>query len=162
VSSRIEVTWEPPQALAAAAREGTGLQFLERIRDGDLPPAPIQSLLGFELAEVAEGAVTFRLVPAEQHFNPIGSVHGGIAGTLIDSATGAAVHSTLPQGMGYATLETSFRLHTAISADDGPIRCEGRVVHRGSRVASAEARLLRDSDDRLLATGSSTCMLLGG
>jgi uncharacterized protein (TIGR00369 family) len=162
VTSRIEVDWEDPKALAAAAREGTGLQFLERIRDGDLAPAPIQRLLGFSLDEVAEGRVVFRLTPAEQHFNPIGTVHGGIAGTLVDSATGAAVHSTLPQGQGYTTLETSFRLHAAIGASDGPISCEGKVVHRGSRVATAEARLTRDSDERLLATGSSTLLLLGG
>ena len=162
MTSRIEVDWEDPKALAAAALESTGLKFLERIRDGDLPPAPIQRLLGFELAEVDEGRIVFRLTPGEQHFNPIGTVHGGIAGTLIDSATGAAVHSTLPQGMGYTTLETGFKLLAPIRAGDGPIRCEGRVVHRGSRVATADARVTRESDERLLATGTSTCLLIGG
>ena len=162
MTSRLEVDWEDPKALAAAALESTGLKFLERIRDGDLPPAPIQQLLGFELAEVEEGRIVFRLTPGEQHFNPIGTVHGGIPGTLIDSATGAAVHSTLPQGMGYTTLETAFKLHASIRAGDGPIRCEGRVVHRGSRVASASATLTRESDERLLATGTSTCLIVGG
>ena len=162
MTSRIEVAWEDPKALAAAALEGTGLKFLERIRDGDLPPAPIQGLLGFELSEVDEGRIVFRLTPGEQHFNPIGTVHGGIAATLIDSATGAAVHSTLPQGMGYTTLEFSVKLLASIRAGDGPIRCEGRVVHRGSRTASADARLTRESDDRLLATGTSTCLIIGG
>ena len=162
MTSRIEVEWEDPKALAGAALESTGLEFLERIRDGDLPPAPIQRLLGFELAEVDEGRVVFRLTPGEQHFNPIGTVHGGIAATLIDSATGACVHSTLPQGMGYTTLECGVKLLGAIRAGDGPIRCEGRVVHRGSRTASSEAKLIRESDDRLLATGAATLLLIGG
>ena len=161
MTSRIEVEWEDPKALAAAALESTGLKFLELIRDGDLSRAPIQGLLGFELTEVDEGRIVFRLTPGEQHFNPIGTVHGGIAATLIDSATGAAVHSTLPQGMGYTTLEFGVKLLAAIRAGDGPIRCEGRVVHRGSRVATAEAKLTRESDERLLATGTSTCLLVG-
>src|SRR3712207_3433184 len=115
---RLEVEWEDPKALAAAATEGTGLEFIDRIRGGDLPVPPIQKLLGFELAEVEEGRTVFRLTPGEQHFNPIGTVHGGIAATLIDSATGAAVHTTLPQGTGYTTLEFGVKLLGAIRAGD--------------------------------------------
>ena len=84
----------------------SGPAFLEAIRDGELPPAPIQELLGFALVEVAEGRVVFEAHPGEQHYNPIGVVHGGMAATLLDSAMGAAVHSTLPEGSGYTTLET--------------------------------------------------------
>ena len=162
MTSRIEVEWEDPKSLAAAALESTGLRFMERIRDGELPPAPIQRLLDFELAEVEEGRIVFRLNPGEQHYNPIGTVHGGIPGTLIDTAAGAAVHTTLPQGMGYTTLETNFRMHAAIRADDGPIRCEGVVIHCGSRIAASDARLTRESDGGLVATGSSTCLIIGG
>src|SRR5687767_4305325 len=94
----LTVTWEDPHELAAASRERTGLEFLRAVRDEELPRAPIQVLIGFRLVEVEPGAVTFALVPAEQHFNPIGVVHGGVAGTLLDSAMGAAVHTTLEHG----------------------------------------------------------------
>jgi uncharacterized protein (TIGR00369 family) len=162
VDRSLAITWSDPMALAGAAPEREGIDFLRAIADGELPPAPIQELLGFELIDVGDGETTFALVPGEQHYNPIGVVHGGVAGTLLDSAMGAAVHSTLPKGHGYTTLETSFRLTAAIRGDAGRIVCTGRVVNKGSRVATAEGRLVRESDDRLLAHGTSTCLLLGG
>jgi uncharacterized protein (TIGR00369 family) len=138
----------------------TGLQQMQAIRDGRHPPAPIQDLLGFALAEVDEGRAVFTIVPDERHLNPLGTVHGGIAGTLIDSACGCAVHTTLPPGGGYTTLETSFNLVAAVRPDDGELACEGEVIHRGSRVATAEARMTRVSDGRLVAHGTSTCMIM--
>jgi hypothetical protein len=96
----LTVRWEAPAALAAQARRMDGRAFLEAIRDGTLPRAPIQHLLGFELVAVDDGRVVFAATPGEQHYNPIGVVHGGVAGTLLDSAMGAAVHSTLPLGSG--------------------------------------------------------------
>src|SRR6478736_568280 len=104
------VSWEDPSELGEQARAMRGLDFLEAIRDEELPPAPIQRLLDFTLTEVEEGRVVFIAIPGEQHYNPIGVVHGGLAATLLDSAMGAAVHSTLPQGQGYTTLETKFNL----------------------------------------------------
>jgi uncharacterized protein (TIGR00369 family) len=155
----LTVTWQDPTALAAQARGMAGPPFLEAIRDGALPPAPIQRLLGFELVEVEEGRTVFALEPGEQHYNPIGVVHGGIAATLLDSAMGAAVHSTLPEGSGDTPLETSFNLVRPIAADTGRVLAEGRVLHRGGRVATAEGRVTTP-DGTLLAHGSSTCLII--
>ncbi|HEY6779769.1 MAG TPA: PaaI family thioesterase [Thermoleophilaceae bacterium] len=157
----LTVTWQDPTALAERARGMAGRAFLEAIRDGQLPPAPIQQLLGFVLTEVDEGRVVFVAEPGEQHYNPIGVVHGGVAATLLDSAMGAAVHSTLPEGSGYTTLETSFNLVRPISTTSGRIETEGRVIHRGGRVATADGRVTRAEDGKLLAHGSSTCLILG-
>ena len=148
------------KTLAAEARGMSGLEFIGAIRDGDLPPAPIQDLLGFNLVEASEGRTVFACVPEERHYNPIGVVHGGVAATLLDSAMGAAVHTTLPQGNAYSTLETKFNLVRAITAETGEIRAEGVVVHRGSRVATAEGRITRASDGKLLAHGTSTCLVI--
>ena len=148
-------------ALAAAAPRLSGLDFIRAIRTGDLPRPPIQDLLGFSLVEVDEGRVVFVLAPGEQHYNPIGTVHGGIAGTLLDSAMGAAVHTTRPVGGGYTTLQTAFNLVRAITAQTGEVRTEGTVVHAGSRIATASGRVTRASDGKLLAHGTSTCLIVG-
>ncbi len=155
----LTVTWEDPAALAGRRRDMSGVDFLRGIRDGDLPPPPISRLMSFHLAEVDEGRVVFLAQPGEQHFNPIGVVHGGLAATLLDSATGAAVHSTLALGEGYTTLETKFNLVRPMTADTGEVRAEGSVIHRGGRVATAEGRVLR-ADGKLLAHGTSTCMIV--
>ena len=91
----LTISWQDPKELAARAHGSGGLDFLRAIAAGELPRAPIQELLGFDLIEVEEGRVVFAAEPGEQHYNPIGTVHGGFAATLLDSATGAAVHSTL-------------------------------------------------------------------
>jgi len=157
----LTVSWEDPGELGAQARTMRGLDFLVAIRDGELPPAPIQQLLDFTLSEVDEGRVVFTGIPAEQHYNPIGVVHGGFAATLLDSALGASVHSTLPEGQGYTTLETKFNLTRPVTAATGEVRAEGKVVHRGRQVATSEATL-RDGSDKLLAHASSTCLIIGG
>jgi uncharacterized protein (TIGR00369 family) len=146
--------------LAERARASAGVDFLRSIRDGELPPAPIQELLGFRLDEVDEGRVVFAATPGERHYNPIGVVHAGLAATMLDSSMGAAVHSTLSEGSGYTTLETKFNLVRTIDAATGEIRSEGKVVHRGGRVATAEGRVTRASDGKLLAHGTSTCLIL--
>ena len=155
----LNVRWDDPSELAARGREMTGIEFLRAIRDGELPRAPIQELMGFRLAEVDPGRVVFVAEPGEQHFNPIGVVHGGLAATLLDSAMGAAVHSTLEHGGGYTTLETKFNLVRPMTADTGEVRAEGTVVHRGGRVATAEGRVTR-ADGKLLAHGTSTCLIV--
>jgi uncharacterized protein (TIGR00369 family) len=154
----LTVTWEDPRGLAARAAGSSGLEFLRAIVSGELPKAPIQELLGFELDEADEGRVVFSIEPGEQHYNPIGTVHGGVAATLLDSAMGAAVHSTLPAGTGYVTLEVKFNLVRAITAETGRVLAEGRVIHRGKSVATVEASL-RSDDGKLLAHGTSTCLV---
>ncbi len=139
----------------------TGLQQLQAIVDGLAPPAPIQKLLSFDLEEVGEGRAAFTCSPTAAMRNPMGSVHGGIAMTLLDSAAGAAVHTTLRAGQGYATLETKVNLVRAITPDTGEVRAEGTVVHRGGRVATAEGRLT-DRAGALLAHATSTCLILEG
>ena len=151
-------SWEDPLATAAAARDVDGLSFLRMLASGEVPPPPIATTLGFTVEAVEEGRVVFGMQPAEYHFNPIGSVHGGVYATLLDSAMGCAVHTTLPVGSRYTSLDISVKFLRALGADSGPVRCEGVVVHRGGRTALAEGRLL-DGDGRLCAHATSTCML---
>src|SRR5260370_31548159 len=108
----------------------TGREQLEAIRDGRIPRASIQDTLGFDLVEVGDGTTVFECEPNGGHLNPLGTVHGGLAMTLLDSAMGAAVHSTLEPGRGYGTLETKINLVRAIRPDSGALRAEGPVVHR--------------------------------
>jgi len=139
--------------------EQTGLRQLLAIRNGTAPPAPIQELLGFDLVDVTEGTAAFRYRPDARHRNPLGTVHGGIAMILLDSAAGAAVHSTLSDGSGYTTLETKVNLVRAVLTTTGPLLAEGSVVHRGRTVATAESRLVAE-DGTLYAHATSTCLIL--
>jgi uncharacterized protein (TIGR00369 family) len=147
-----------PVAAAAELAELDGLSALRAIMAGELPPAPIGVLLGFEPVEVEQGRVVFAVEPGEQHYNPIGTVHGGLAATLIDSATGCAVHSTLPAGVGYTSIDLQVRFVRPITRDTGRILCEGTVVHRGRRLATAEARVT--AGERLLAHGTASVLIL--
>jgi uncharacterized protein (TIGR00369 family) len=150
--------WEDPLIAAAQVPTLTGLEFLQAIARGDLPAPPIALLLGFELIEVQEGCAVFGITPDEYHYNPIGVVHGGLACTLLDSAMGCAVQSTLPAGTGYTTLELKANLLRPLTVKTGRLRCEGRVIHVGGRVALAEARLV-DANATLYAHATSTCMI---
>ena len=156
----LTVTWEDPMPLAQAARSLSGLEFLRAVRDGKLTPAPIQQLIGMKLAEVDEGRAVWELVPAEQHYNPIGVAHAGIAATLLDSAMACAVHSTLPAGKGYTTLEFKINLVRGVTLKTGTLRATGKVVHAGKSTATAEARL-EDASGTLYAHASTTCIILG-
>jgi uncharacterized protein (TIGR00369 family) len=139
--------------------EQAGLLQLLAIRDGTAPPAPIQELLDFDLVDVTEGTATFRYRPDARHLNPLGTVHGGVAMTLLDSPAGAAVHSTLGDGCGYTTLETKVNLVRTIWPTTGPLLAEGSVVHRGRTVATGESRLVAE-DGTLYAHATSTCLIL--
>jgi uncharacterized protein (TIGR00369 family) len=140
-----------------------GLEFLKALIEGKAPAPPITESLGFALSEVSEGVAVFTATPAEYHYNPIAVVHGGLAATLIDSATGCAVHSTLPLGMAYTTVNLAVDFLRPITVATGAIRCEGRVVHRGARIAIAEGKVT-DAAGKVYAQGKSTCMIfkLGG
>jgi uncharacterized protein (TIGR00369 family) len=135
-----------------------GLTAMRAMIAGELPPPPIATLMGFELVEVEEGRVVFAAVPGPEHYNPIGMVHGGLAATLIDSATGCAVHTTLPAGTGYTTTDVQVRFVRPITRDSGRIECIGEVVHRGRTLATAEARVM--AGDRLLAHGTASLLIL--
>jgi uncharacterized protein (TIGR00369 family) len=137
----------------------TGLEAMHAIVAGDAPAPPIAELVGFDLVEVGEGRASFELDPAERHYNPLGTVHGGIAATLLDSAMGVAVHTTLREGQTYTTLELKVNYVRAITESTGRVIAEGSVIHRGGRVATAEARLT-DAAGRLLAHGTSTCLIM--
>ena len=147
-----------PREVAAKGRELSGMQYIQAIFAGELPPPPISELIGFRGVSAEPGRAVFEMEPGPQHYNPIGSVHGGIALTLLDSAMGCAVHTTLERGVGYTTLEVKTNFVRPITADTGMIRCEGIVIHKGSRVATAEGKVT-DAEGKLLAHGTTTCLV---
>jgi uncharacterized protein (TIGR00369 family) len=155
----LTVNWEDPRRLAEAGRGLSGIEFLRKIVSGELPPPPFASLLNFDLVEVNEGTATFAVTPGEHHYNPIGVVHGGLAATLLDSAMGCAVHSTLPAGAGYTTLEVKVNFVRAMTVETGRVRCEAKVIHVGGRTATAEGRIV-DESGKLYAHGTTTCLVL--
>jgi uncharacterized protein (TIGR00369 family) len=153
--------WSDPRDLAAAATGRSGLDFLRAMADGTLPPPPIMTLVGAAVESVEPGRVVFTLEPAEYHYNPIGSVHGGIYATLLDSAAGCAVHSTLEAGVGYTSLDLSVKFLRRLPADSGTSRATGHVVHAGRSTALARAELV-DGAGRLVAEATSSCLVLRG
>ena len=151
--------WDDPSTTASAVAHMSGLELLEAIAQGELPAPPIMSTLGFEGMAFGPGWARFAITPGEHHYNPIGSVHGGVAATLLDSALGCAVHTVLEPGVGYTTLDLRVSFVRPLTATTGPVRCEGRVIHVGSRVGTAEGRIT-DADGRIYAHGTATCLIL--
>jgi uncharacterized protein (TIGR00369 family) len=137
----------------------TGLELLRAIGAGELPSAPMAELMGLEPVEADEGRVVFAVEPKPQHENALGLAHGGLAATLLDSAMGCAVHSTLPEGAGYTTLELKINYTRPVTSASGRIVCEGTVVHRGGRVATAEGRVVAEATGKLVAHGTTTCLI---
>jgi len=152
------ISWEDPRALAEAGRGLSGLEYLRKIVAGELPRPPIGALMNFNITELSEGQAVFTVEPAEYHYNPIGVVHGGLAATLLDSAMGCAVHSTLPAGEGYTTLEIKVNYIRPMVAETGRVRCEAKVIHVGARTASAKGRVV-DESGKLYAHGTTTCII---
>jgi uncharacterized protein (TIGR00369 family) len=152
-------TWEDPMALRDAGAGLSGLEYLKAVFERKLPPPPIAATLDFTGAEVEAGRAVFVGEPAEFMYNPIGVVHGGFALTILDSAMGCAVHSMLAAGEGYTSLETSVNFVRPITLDTGRVRCEGNIIHRGGRIATAEGRLIAESTGKLLAHGTTTCLV---
>jgi uncharacterized protein (TIGR00369 family) len=138
----------------------SGRDYLDAVSDGTLPQPPIAALMGLEPVDGAEGRMTFAVTPAEYHYNPIGVVHGGLAATLLDSAMGCAVHSTLPAGVGYTTLEVKVNFVRPMTRATGRVLCEATVTHRGRTVATAEGRVFAEATGKLLAHGTTTCLLI--
>jgi uncharacterized protein (TIGR00369 family) len=154
------VTWHDPADLRRRAEGLGGLELLHRIAAGLLPAPPVAELVGFTPSYVAPGHVVFDYRPREEHYNPLGSVHGGILTTVLDTAMGCAVHSELDAGVAYATVELKTSFVKAVTLASGLLRAEGTVVHHGSRMATAEAKLT-DAGGRLYAHATSTVMILG-
>ncbi len=151
--------WDDPFELLEDAAELTGLEVMQKIAAGELPQPPIGRTLGFSLVEVARGHAVFEGTPAEFHYNPIGTVHAGLAATLLDSAMGCALVTTLPPATSWTTLELKAHFTRPLTVDTGLVRCTGSVVHPGRRVATTEARL-EDASGKLLAHGTSTILML--
>lgn len=145
----------PPGELA----QRPGLELMRAIMEGRLPAPPIAHSLDFLLVEVDEGRAVFQGTPKFDFYNPIGSIHGGWIATLLDSCVGCAVHSALPVGRGYTTLELKVNYVRALTHGSGPVRAEGRVIHLGGRVATADGRLV-DPAGRLYAHCSTTCLVM--
>jgi uncharacterized protein (TIGR00369 family) len=147
------ITWEDPLATAAKVR---GMNGLDAAMAGEIPPPPISQLLGTKLTKVEPGNVTMELPIGEYLYNPIGSVHGGVAATLLDSVLGCAVQSTLPQGRLYTTLELKISYLRPITEATGTVTAIGRVLTSGRKAAFAEGQIT-DASGKLLATASTTC-----
>jgi uncharacterized protein (TIGR00369 family) len=152
--------WGDPAVSAAAVRELDGMTFFREIIAGRLPSPPIAATLGFNWVSVEPGNVVFEITPAEFHYNPIGSVHGGVYATVCDSACACAVHSTLPAGAYYTSLDLTIKFIRPVTADSGRLRllCEGTVTHLGSRTALAQAQLTGPGG-KLYAHATSSCLI---
>lgn len=136
-----------------------GEAMIKGWRDGSLPPPPISGVLDFRLVEAAAGSVVFVGQPSRRFFNPIGTVHGGWIGTLLNSCMGCAVHTTLAPGEGYTTVEFKVNFVRAVTERTGEVRAEGRVTSRGRRIATSEGRLV-DANGTVLALGTTTCLII--
>jgi uncharacterized protein (TIGR00369 family) len=143
---------------AEQRKQMSGLAFVQGLVDGTLPLNTIAATLGYDITEAARGRVVVTATPNETHLNPAGTVHGGLAATLLDSAMGLAIQSTLEPGVGSTTLEFKISLVRPITPETGPITAEGVVLTCGRRVGTAEGRIT-DRDGRLLAHGTTTCLI---
>lgn len=145
-------------APAETVQSRSGLAFLRDMIEGRIPQAPMCATLGFHLTDAAEGFAVFEGLPEFRHYNPIGTVHGGFAATLLDSALGCAVFSTMAKGEAWTTLELKINLVRPITKDTGTVRTEGRILHRGRTVATAEGTV-KDRAGKLYAHATTTCMV---
>jgi uncharacterized protein (TIGR00369 family) len=148
----------PGVSTLADLKAGSGMEFLQKIWDGQLPSVPIGETLDFIPVEGEPGRIVFQGTPDKRHYNPLGSVHGGYFCTLLDSAVGCAVHSVLPQGLGYTTLELKVNLIRALTDKSGPVRAEGKVIQVGKQVGIAEGRII-DADGKIYAHATTTCLI---
>jgi uncharacterized protein (TIGR00369 family) len=153
------ITWHDPLATAAQIAALPGREAMQAVADGLIPPPPIASTMGFCLVEVGDGEVRFAVTPDESLYNPIGLVHGGLVCTLLDSVVGCAVHTTLPAGVGYTSIELKVSYLRPVHAHSGELVAHGWVTKPGRRVAFADGDV-RDRDGKLLATGSSSLLIL--
>jgi uncharacterized protein (TIGR00369 family) len=152
------VSWHDPMVTAAGALGRTGLETMQAIRDGVLPPPPIAMLMQMGVTGLEEGRVEFTCEVDESVYNPIGVVHGGLVCTMLDTVAGCAVHTTLPAGVGYTSIELKVSYLRAVQMGSGPLTAVGRVIKPGRRVAFAEGEVL-DAAGRTVATASSSLLI---
>jgi uncharacterized protein (TIGR00369 family) len=152
------VSWDDP-FVYAQARGMSGLELLQSVAEGRLPWPPIQKLLGYEGGIFEDGRVTMTLEPAEFHYNPLGAVHGGVLATILDTVMACAVHTKLPAGDSYTTLDVHVNFVRGVTVQSGRVRAVGEVIHFGRRVATAKGELV-DGAGRLCAHATTTCMIL--
>ncbi|HEY0320307.1 MAG TPA: PaaI family thioesterase [Pyrinomonadaceae bacterium] len=136
----------------------SGLEYMQKLAAGELPQSGMGQLMGFKLVEVSKGYAVLTVKPEARHYNGIGIAHGGLAATLLDSATGCAINTMMPAGRIFTTLEMKINYVRPIRGETGEVRCEAHVIHAGGRVATAEGRIV-DKDGKLYAHGTATCML---
>ncbi len=141
-----------------AVMSRSGLEVFEAIIKGELPAPPMAKTLNFALTSVQKGEVVFEGIPLEDFYNPLGSIHGGWAAAILDSALGCAVHTTLEAGQGYTTVEFKVNLVRPLFKDTGRVTCKGRVVHAGRTIATSEAQLF-SPEGKLLAHATETCAI---
>lgn len=153
------VTWDDPDATAQHVGKVSGLDLLRMVLEKRAPAPPMARLLGFDLVEAREGFAAFEVQPQEFHYNPTGTVHGGLAMTLLDSALGCAVMSTLAAGQAYTTVDVHVNLTRVVTKDSPRLRAEARVLHAG-RTIRTSAGELRDAQGRLYAHATSTCLVM--
>jgi uncharacterized protein (TIGR00369 family) len=152
------VCWDDPVVGARDPAKTSGLDYLRSIKDGSTSPPPAAKLVGYRLCDVDHGRAVFELDPDECHYNPFSTVHGGIISTLLDTAMTSCVLSTLDRGVSCATAEVKVNFIRPVTADTGTVTCEGRPIHIGKRLATAEATL-KDGNGRLCAHAVSTILI---
>ena len=152
-------TWDEPSAVLQKAATMSGLDALRAMRDGELPGPPIAALMSMGITEVEPGRVTFTSEPGEEHYNPIGVVHGGLACTLLDTVVGCAAHTTLAAGVGYTSIDLNVSYLRPITLSTGTITAVGEVVKTGRRVIFAKGTIF-DADGRELATATSSLLVM--
>jgi uncharacterized protein (TIGR00369 family) len=151
-------SWSDPTAHLPELPRRSGLELLLAVEAGELPPPPVMQMLGIDGFEVTPGSVTVLLTPQEFHYNPLGTVHGGVLATLLDTAASCSVHSVLPAGTGYTTLDLTTKFLRPVTVASGRLRCTGTVLSQGRRTALGEARLT-DEAGRLAAHATASCLL---
>jgi uncharacterized protein (TIGR00369 family) len=152
------VSWEDPTRTVQTGKTISGRAYLEALQSGELPPPPIVALIGMKMTELSEGRVVFAMEPAEYHYNTLGTVHGGVMATLLDTVLGCAIQSMLPTETSYTTIELKVNYLRPITTKTGTVYCEGKIIHVGGRIATAEGRLT-DTAGKLYAHGTTTCMI---
>jgi uncharacterized protein (TIGR00369 family) len=151
-------SWTDPAEHAAMMGSRSGLELLRAMASGELPAPPVMHLIDMAGLEVEEGSVTVHLDPQEFHYNPLGTVHGGVLSTLLDTAAACSVHTTLPAGVGYTSLDLTVKFLRPVTVASGRITTRGAVLQRGRRTALAEARMT-DAAGRLVAHATSSCLI---
>jgi len=152
------VQWEDPAPAVTVMPTMSGLDYLRAMIAGELPPPPIANLMGMTLTEAETGRAVFVCEPDESHYNPIGTVHGGLVCTLLDSVLGCAVQSTLPQGQGYTSIEIKVNYLRPVLAGSGPLTCVGTVTKPGNRVAFADG-VVTDGSGKTVATATGSLLV---